>query len=70
MAAADALLDPLWIPGQVVVNDQGTELEVDAFRCRFGCDKDIGMFAELINQRSTAVDRGRARDAIRAGVFR
>ena len=30
MAAADALLDPLRVPGQIVVDDQRAELEVDA----------------------------------------
>ena len=31
MTAANALFDPLRIPGQIVVDHQGTELKVDAF---------------------------------------
>jgi hypothetical protein len=31
---ADTLLDTLWIPGQIVVNDCVAELKVEAFRAR------------------------------------
>ena len=40
MAAAYALLDALRVPGEVVVDDEGAELEVDALPCRLGGDHD------------------------------
>jgi hypothetical protein len=40
MTAADALLDALRVPGQVVVEDQRAELEVDAFGGGFGGQQD------------------------------
>ena len=40
VAAADALLDALRVPGQVVVDDQRAELQVDAFRRRLGGEQD------------------------------
>ena len=40
MAAADALLDALRVPGQVVVDDQRAELQVDAFGRGFGGEQD------------------------------
>src|SRR6266571_2821080 len=38
VTAADALLDALWIPRQIVVNNERAELKVDAFRTSFGGD--------------------------------
>ena len=40
VAAADALLDALRVPGQVVVDDQRAELQVDAFRRGLGGEQD------------------------------
>ena len=41
VAAADALLDPLGVPGKVVVDDERAELKVDAFRACFGGNHDL-----------------------------
>jgi hypothetical protein len=35
MAAANALFNALRVPGKVIINDQRTKLQVDAFRRRF-----------------------------------
>ena len=50
MAAADALLDALRIPGQVVVHHQRAELEVDAFGAGLGGDHDAALLAEVVDQ--------------------
>jgi hypothetical protein len=39
VASSDALLDPLRVPGQVVVDDQRAELEVDALGGGFGGER-------------------------------
>ena len=66
VAAADALLDALRVPGQVVVDDQRAELEVDAFGRRLGGEQDRGFVAEVLDQRGAHVHRARAGGA--AGV--
>ena len=70
MASADALLDTLRIPWQIVVHDEVAELQVDALRCRFGRDQDGGLVSEVIDQRCAQVCRWGAGDAVCAGVFR
>ena len=50
MTAADALLDALRVPGQIVVDYEGTELQVNAFRSGFGGNHDAALFAEVIHQ--------------------
>ena len=58
------------IPGQVVVDDEGAELEVDALGGGLGGDHDLRagaiVLAEVIDQGRAAVHLGRAGDAIRA----
>ena len=66
VAAADALLDPLRVPGQVVVHDQRAELEVDALGCGLGGEQDRGLVAEVLDERRAHVHRARAGGA--AGV--
>ena len=39
MAAANTLLHTLWVPRQVEIDKQRTELKVDAFRSGFGSDE-------------------------------
>ena len=50
MAAANALLNPLRIPGQVVVDHKRTELEVNALRAGLGGNHDFPCVTEVINQ--------------------
>ena len=73
VAAANALLDALRVPRQVVVDDQRAELQVDALGSRFGGDHDFRtgavVFAEVVDQRSAAIHLRRAGDAIRAFVL-
>ncbi len=61
VAAADALLDALRVPRQVVVDDQRAELQVDAFGRRLGGDHHGGIVAEMLDQCRAAVDGARTR---------
>lgn len=49
VAATNALFYALGVPGEVVVDDERAELEVDAFGCGFGGDHDGGFVAEPVN---------------------
>ena len=60
MAAADALLDALRVPGQVVIHHQRAELEVDALRAGLRGDHDAALFAEIIHEGGAHVG-GRSR---------
>src|SRR5690606_20759846 len=55
VAAADALLDALRIPRQIIIHDEGAELEIDPLRTRLGCDHDAAFLAEIIDERGTHV---------------
>jgi hypothetical protein len=66
MAAADALLDALRVPGQVVVHYQRAELEVDAFGARLGGDHDAALLAEVIHERRAHVGGARTGDPVAA----
>ncbi len=71
VAAADTLLDPLGVPGQVVVDDQVAELEVDALSGRLGGNEDRRIVAEVFDQRGPHVGTWCAADArIPIGRFR
>ena len=50
MAPADALLNALRIPRQIVVHDERAELEIDALRPRLRSDHDASLFAEIIHE--------------------
>ena len=54
VAAADALLDPLGVPGQVVVHHQVAELEVEPLGARLGHEQDLGPVPERLHQRRRA----------------
>ncbi len=69
VAAADALLDALGVPGQVVVDHQIAELQVDALGGGLGGDHDGRLVAEIFHQRGPHVGAGRAGDAVGAGVL-
>ena len=51
VAAADALLDALGVPGQIVIDDGLAKLQVQALRARFGADQNFGTRSELMHQR-------------------
>ena len=55
MATADALFHPLRIPGQVVVDHQRTELQVDTFRPCLGGDHYLALIAEVLHQRGAGI---------------
>ena len=63
MAAADALLDPLRVPGQIVVDDQRAELQVDAFGRGFGCEHDRRVVAEMLDQARSRTSTAREPEA-------
>jgi len=50
MAAPNALLDPLRIPGEIIVDDKGSELKIDTLCTRFGGDHDGRFIPEVIHQ--------------------
>src|SRR6266699_4689647 len=50
MAAADALLDALRVPWQVVIHHKGAELEVDTFRAGLRGDHDLTLLAEVLHE--------------------
>ena len=69
MAAADALLDALRVPRQIVVDDRLAELEVQPFRAGLGADEDLRTRAELVHEREPhgdlATRPGSRREAVR-----
>src|SRR5258708_7895987 len=64
MATANALLDTLWVPRQIVINNERTKLKVDAFRACLGCNHDASFFAEIIYQRGTHVGSFRTANTV------
>ena len=68
VAAADALLDALRVPRQVVVHHQRAELQVDALGAGLGGDHDAALLAEVVHQRGAHVGGARAGDAVGALV--
>ena len=67
VAAADALLYALGIPGQVIVDYQGAELQVDAFGGGFRGDHNVGGIPEILYQCVAFIRRGGAADP--PGIF-
>ena len=59
VAAADALLDALGVPGQVVVDHQIAELQVDALGGGLGGNQNGGVVAEVFHQGGAHVGAGR-----------
>ena len=58
MAAPDSLLNSLRVPGQVIVNQQGTELQVDAFGGGLGGNHDSGILTKCIHKGRTRLRMG------------
>jgi len=63
MAAPDALLDALGIPGQIIVHDQRAELQVDALGRGLGSQQDGALVAEVLDERGAHIHGPRARGA-------
>ena len=55
MHATDALLDPLGIPGQVIVHDERAELEVEPFGAGLGGDQQRPALPEVLDERGAHV---------------
>ena len=68
--AADALLDALRVPRQVIVDEHRAELQVDTFRRRFSRDHDRALLAEVVHERLAAIDSRDARDQVAVLVCR
>src|SRR6476619_5685134 len=61
MAPPDTLLNSLWVPGQVIIDDQRAKLQIYTFGGRFRCKHDACRVPEMLNQRGTNVEGARAR---------
>lgn len=62
VTSADTLLDTLRIPRQVVVDDQGAELQVNTLRGRLRGDHDRRVIPEVPDERGSHVHRPGASD--------
>src|SRR5689334_4835278 len=51
VTTADTLLNALRIPWKIVVHDEITKLQIDAFRRRLGRNQNCGLVSEMIDQR-------------------
>ena len=60
MASTYALFNALGVPRQIVVHDQRAELEVYAFRCGFGCQKNSSLITKMFHERCTNIERAGA----------
>ena len=63
------LLDSLRIPGQIIIDNQGTKLEVYAFRPCFCCDHDFRLISEAIHQCGPHIRRLWARRSVGPLIF-
>src|SRR5712691_7657216 len=68
MATTDALLNALGIPGQIVVDDETTKLQVDPFCARFGSNHNGGTLPECLNQSSAYIYTFQAGDHVLSGM--
>ena len=59
VAATDALLHPLRVPGQIVVHQQVAELEVESLCARLGGDEDLRLLLEVDHQLAPLLGRCR-----------
>ena len=69
MAPADALLNALRVPREVVVDYEIAKLEVHPFSGRFGRDHDLGSVAEFIDECGPHIRRGRTGDDSKGGIL-
>src|SRR6266700_3256195 len=68
MATTDALLNTLRIPGQIVVDDETTKLQVDPFCARFGSNHNGSPLPEFLNQGGAYTHTFRAGDHVLFGM--
>src|SRR5262249_51170237 len=54
--ATNALLNALWIPGQVVVDDRVAKLEIQAFCASLGRNEHLRLVLELMDERQAQCD--------------
>src|SRR5690606_22704084 len=68
VTASDALFDTLRVPGQVIVDNQRTELKVDTLCSGLGGNHDGAAVLEVLDQRSARVGGLGAGDSVSALV--
>ena len=68
MAPTDALLDPLRVPGQVVIHHERAELQIDALGRRFRGDHHRGIVPEMLDKGRAAIHGAGAGDSAGVGV--
>ena len=66
MATANALLYTLRIPRQVIVDDHGAELKIDAFRACLRGNHDAALLFEVLHQCGAGIGRARTTDTVSA----
>src|SRR5262249_6289493 len=64
----DTLFDALWIPREIVIHHQITELQIDTFGGRLRGNHDGGFIAEILHERCALVSRRRIGDVIGASM--
>ena len=69
VATSDALLNTLGVPREVVIDNHGAELEVNAFGAGFGGDHDLCFVSEPVNECGTHVGCSGAGDAVAVFIF-
>jgi hypothetical protein len=69
VAPSYSLLDPLGIPGQIVIHYEGTELEVDSFRPCLRCNQNFRLISEAVHQCSPHISRSGTRHPVGAFMF-
>ena len=55
VTAADALLDPLGVPWEVIVHDKRAELQIDALGSGFRGNHDLSLLFEIVDERGAHV---------------
>ncbi len=68
MTSADALFYALWVPGQVVVDNKGAELQVDALCSGLRGDHDLGFVPKVLYEGRADVHDTRAGRATRLAI--
>ena len=69
VATSDALLNTLGVPGEVVIDNHGAELEVNPLCACFGGDHDLCFISEPVNECGAHVGCSGAGDAVAVFIF-
>lgn len=69
VAAANALLNALRVPGHIVVDNQGAELEINTLSSCFRCNHNGGLIPKIVHDGGTTVSGKGTGDLGRAFVF-